>query len=77
MNSSYLDLNIEHRLRVDLEPQSDLHVMRKSLLISLLDLSPLFHELLVVDVSQQALELVQIFEPDAFGKLEGRTDEFA
>ena len=53
----YLDLNIKHRLCVDLEPESDFHVMRQSLLISLFDLSPLIREHLVVDVSQQAFEL--------------------
>jgi len=71
----YLDLNIKHRLCVDLEPESDFHVMRQSLLISLFDLSPLIHEHLVVDVSQQAFELVKILEPDTFGNLEGRADK--
>jgi hypothetical protein len=49
--------------------------MCQSLLISLFDLSPLIHERLVVDVSQQAFELVKILEPDTFGNFEGRADK--
>lgn len=49
--------------------------MCQSLLISLFDLSPLIHERLVVDVSQQAFELGKILEPDTFGNFEGRADK--
>jgi hypothetical protein len=52
---AYLDLNIEHRLRVDLDAQSVLHIICKALLVAQLDGSPLLLEARVVDVLQQAL----------------------
>jgi len=75
--STYLDLDIEHGIRVDFEAKSDFHVMCQSLLVCLFNLSPLFRECLVINMSQQAFELVQILEPDTFGYLESRADKRA
>ena len=50
-----LELDVEHRLGVDLVPQRALDVMRQTLLVALLDGGPLLLEARVVDVLQQSL----------------------
>ena len=52
---TYLDLDIEHRLSVHLEAKRALDVMRKTLLVALLDRGPLLLEARVVNVLQDAL----------------------
>ena len=53
---SYLDLNIEHRMCVDLHTKRSLDVVCEPLLVALLDRSPLLLECRVVDVLKQSLE---------------------
>ena len=50
-----LDLHVEHRLRVHLEAERALDVLREPLLVALLHRRPLLQELRIVEVLEQAL----------------------
>jgi len=52
-----LDLHVEHRMRIDLQAQSRLDVMRKTLLVALLDRGTLLLEGGIVCMFQQTLQL--------------------
>ena len=52
---AHLDLDVEHRLRVDLEPERALDPLREPLLVALLHRRPLLLERRLVNVLQQAL----------------------
>ncbi len=53
--AAYLDLDVEHRIRVDLEAERRLDVVREALFVALLHHRPLLLERRVVDVLEQAL----------------------
>lgn len=72
-----LDLDIEHRLGVNFVAKGRLNVVRQALLVALLDGSPLPLEARVVDVLEQALELVEVLEELAFRDAQGLLDEVA
>lgn len=72
---AYLNLDIEHRMRVDLETQSVLYVVREPLLVALLHRRPLLLERGVIDVLQESLELRQILEEVRLGDLQSLLDE--
>ena len=72
---THLDLDVEHRPRVDLEPKRRLDVVRQTLLVALLDRRPLLLEARVVDVLEQALELRQVLEESGLRDLQCLVDE--
>ena len=53
---AHLDLDVEHRLRVDLEPERALDPLREPLLVALLHRRPALLELRAVDVLEQTLD---------------------
>lgn len=74
-HSTYLNLDIEHRMRINLETQSVLHVVCEPLLVALLHRRPLLLERGVIDVLQESLELRQILEEVRLGDLQSLLDE--
>ena len=74
---AHLDLNIEHRIRAHGQPEGSLDIMRQSLLVSLLDRSPLLSEIRVLSEREKALELSEILEPDSLFNFQGLGDQVA
>lgn len=72
-----LDLYVEHRHRVDLDSELGLDVMCESLFVTLLYGGPFLLERRVVSKLQQALELVQVLQPDFLLDLQGFRDQVA
>lgn len=70
-----LDLDIEHGFSINIETQSNLHVMSKPLLVSLLHSCPVFPEVLVLDIIEKPLEFGEILEPHALLNVQGYGDE--
>lgn len=70
-----LDLDIEHRIGPDSQTEGRLDVVRKPLLVALLDGGPLLAELGILGEVEQALELVEVLEPDVLLELERLGDE--
>lgn len=58
-----LNLHIEHGVRVDLHTKRVLNILRKALLVALLDRSPLLPEGRVFGVLEQALNFRELLEP--------------
>ena len=75
--SAHLDLDIEHRTRVDLEAKRGLDVVGQALFVALLDRSPLLLERRVIDVLEQTLELRQILEEGGLRQLQRLADQTA
>ena len=76
-HSPYLNLHIEHSVRVDRDAEVGLDVLRKTLLVRLLDRDPLLLEQRVVDVLQEALELEQVAQPHFLLNAERLRDQLA
>ena len=72
-----LNLNIKHRLRINLDPKRSLNMMRKPLLITLLHSSPLLLERRIINEFEKTFEFVKVFQPDVFSDFEGFGDETA
>lgn len=72
-----LDLYVEHRLRVDLEAERGLDIVREALLVALLDGDPLLLEARVIDILEQTLELAQVLEELALRDAQRLVDEIA
>ena len=72
-----LDLHIEHRPRVDLQPKGGLDVVRQPLLVALLDRSPLLLERRVLGELEEALELRELLEEVGLRDAQGLVDEVA
>ena len=64
-------------MRVDLETERLLDVLRQTLLVALLDSSPLLLERRVFGKLEQALELREILEEGRLREVEGLLDEIA
>jgi hypothetical protein len=74
-STTHLDLHIEHRIRVDLQPKRRLDVVCEALLIAPFDHRPLLAECLVLNVFEETLQLGEVLEPDALVKLQRLRDE--
>ncbi len=74
-HNTYLNLDIEHRMCINLETQSVLHVVCEPLLVALLHRRPLLLERGVIDVLQEPLKLGQILEEIRLGDLQSLLDE--
>lgn len=72
-----LDLHVEHRHRVDLDSELGLDMMCESLLVTLLYGGPFLLERRVISKLQQALELVQVLQPDFLLDLQGFRNQVA
>lgn len=72
-----LDLDIEHCLGVDLVAKRHLDIVSEALLVALLDGRPLLLEAGVVDVLEQAFELIEVLEEVGLRDTQGFLDEIA
>lgn len=74
---THLDLDIEHRMRVQRKAERRLDIAREPLLVALLGDRPLLLERGIVRELEQALELVQVLQEHGLGNLQRLLDEGA
>ena len=72
-----LDLDVEHRLGVDLVAERRLDVVREALLVALLDRGPLLAEGGVLREREELLQHEEVLEPDLLRNAERLGDERA
>ena len=65
-----LDMHIEHYASIDVQTQGRLYMMRKTLLVPLLDCRPFLSEFPVLCKGEKSFELVQVLQPDRLGRFE-------
>ena len=74
---AYLNLDVEHRVRADLEPERLLDVLRQTLLVALLHRGPLLLERRVVDELEQVRELRELLQERRLRHAQSLADQAA